>query len=68
MRIWCWEEREALRSLIDACLGQQGIIGARWSIGESREKEQIDEQKCDWECTCGREGEQCRQMQMRPPL
>jgi len=64
--IWCWEEREALRSLIDACLGQQGVIGVRWLIGESREKEQIGEQKCNWECTCGREGEQCGQM--RPPL
>ena len=64
MRIRHWEEREALRSLIDACLCQQGIMGAslRRPIGErgknAKVKERIDWRKRDWECTCGRGGEQ----------
>jgi len=63
MRIRCWEEKEALRPLIDTCLGQQGIMGARRPTGERGEnakvKERINGRKHDWECACGRGGEQC---------
>src|SRR6266403_5694368 len=64
MRIRHWEEREALRSLIDACVCQQGIMGAslRRPIGErgknAKVKERIDWRKRDWEYACGRGGEQ----------
>ncbi len=52
MRVQCWEE-DALRALIDACLDQQGIMGARRPTcgrGESvKVNVRTDGRKRDWE-------------------